>query len=148
MPGSYNLSAKISGEIDNESFEIEYQTEKPIRVLNPDETLRMHITAPDAAYYAEDYTFTISLENISDQPVYGLSYVIQSLDQYKVVQIGDKETKLPITHEDLDPETCGIQIDELAPGATVSFEITTKVLFNSILEMLRKFHHWQVKYHL
>lgn len=136
--GSYNLSAKISGEIDNESFEIEYQTEKPIRVLNPDETLRMHITAPDAAYYAEDYTFTISLENISDQPVYGLSYVIQSLDQYKVVQIGDKETKLPITHEDLDPETCGIQIDELAPGATVSFEITTKVLFNSILEIAKK----------
>ncbi|MCH1939638.1 PKD domain-containing protein [Holdemania massiliensis] len=136
--GEYTIKAKVEAEIDNESFEIEYETEDPIRVLDPSKSLKMHITAPDAAYYGEEYTFTISLENISEKPIYGLSYVIQSLEQYKVIQIGDKETKLPITQEDFDPETCGIEVDELEPGDTVSFTISTKVLFNSILEIAKK----------
>lgn len=136
--GEYTIKAKVEAEIDNENFEIEYETEDPIRVLDPSKSLKMHITAPDAAYYGEEYTFTIALENISDKPIYGLSYAIHSLEQYKVIQIGDKETKLPITQEDFDPETCGIEIDELAPGDTVSFTISTEVLFNSILEIAKK----------
>ena len=134
--GEYNISADVSAVTMpyGEQIQQKYTTDTPIKVY-AGSALHMTITADDAVKRGEDYTVKFRLENVSDKSIYNLTFGINRSEQYKVIRYKEKEAWLPI-----DSATYGDdfkrQIDELAPGGYVEFELSITIWFFSALELI------------
>lgn len=132
--GSYNFSAKVqafspaSGVISQT-----YTTSSPIHVY-AGSALHLTITASDIAERGEPYEVTFRLQNVSDKTIYGMSFGITGIEQFKVLRVGDKTGELPIESEDFSDQFIR-KIDQMDPGDYIEITISTTIWFNSIAEL-------------
>ena len=136
--GNYKLKATLEAYVDGEKFTYEFETKEDIHVLDPASAVQMDIYAKDMTHYQEDYTVTIKFTNTSNIPLYGFSYAINTIDQYKVIERNGEESIQYYSHEDFKDKFDGMLIEEFKPGDVVEIEITTKIMFQSMLEAIKK----------
>ena len=134
--GDYNIKAKVTGtDLEfNEAFEQNFETTDPIHVY-AGSALHMTISCPDVAERGKPYTVKYRLENVSEKPVYDLTFGITGAEQYKIIGYGNQQAWLPITDMDFGEE-CTKHIDVLAPGGSFEFAVETTIWFNSALELI------------
>ena len=130
--GSYNISATLKGVMQpfGDEFEYSYETLQPLKVYAGS---AMHLTyyVPDSAYYNEDYTVKIDLENVSNKTLYDVTHEITGVEQIRVTTYSDG-------HEEIEnyPVTGGtgsIHVAEFKPGDVIHIEVTTTIMFQSKL---------------
>lgn len=133
--GEYNLTAKVRavsmpyGEIIQQTF----TTQEPLKVY-AGSALHMTITANDFTERGEQYPVTLRLENVSDKPIYNLSFGVTGVEQFKVLRMGNETVELPIDGEDFEDQFIRT-VPELAPGGYMEIEISSTIWFNSIAEV-------------
>ncbi|MDO5122436.1 MAG: leucine-rich repeat protein, partial [Erysipelotrichaceae bacterium] len=134
--GDYNIKAKVTGmDLEfNEAFEQNFETTDPIHVY-AGSALHMTISCPDVAEFGKEYTVKYILENVSDKPIYDLTFGIASAEQYKIIGYGNQQAWLPIEDCDFGDEFTR-QVDVLAPGGQIEMDITTTIWFFSALELV------------
>lgn len=133
--GEYNLTAKVRavsmpyGEVIEQTF----TTQEPIKVY-AGSALHLTVTAGDFAERGEQYPVTLRLENVSDKPIYNLSFGVTGVEQFKVLRMGNQSGDLLIDGEDFEDQFIRT-IPELAPGGYMEIEISSTIWFNSIAEV-------------
>ena len=134
--GEYHLTAEVNAisKPFNESIHQIYTTASPIRVYAGD-ALHMTIIADDVAEFGKEYTVKYRLENVSDKPLYNISFGITGSEQYKVIGIGDGSAELEITNQDYGDAFIR-KIPELAPGGYFELTLETTIWFTSVLEFV------------
>lgn len=130
--GTYSIAAALRGTMQpfGDTFEYLYEAKDPIKVYAGS---AMHLTyhVPDTAYYQEDYTVRIELENVSDKTLYNVSHRITDVQQLRVTTYldGTVETEeYPVTGG-----TGEITVEEFRPGEIINIEVTTNIMFQSRL---------------
>lgn len=136
--GDYKLKSTLEAYVDGEKFTYQFETKDDIHVLDPATAVQMDIYAKDMTHYQEDYTVKIKFTNTSNIPLYGFSYAINTIDQYKVIEKNGEESINYYSHEDFTDTFDGILIEEFKSGDVVEIEITTKIMFQSMLEAIKK----------
>lgn len=133
--GEYNITAKVSAVSMpyGERIEQVFTTTEPIKVY-AGSALKMTVTVNDVAERGEQYPVIFHLENVSDRPIYNLSFGITGVEQFKVLRIGNKEGNMPIDSEDFE-DTFIRSVPELKPGDYIEMEISTTIWFNSVAEI-------------
>ncbi|MBE6704736.1 MAG: hypothetical protein E7583_05690, partial [Ruminococcaceae bacterium] len=127
--GSYYPSATLSGKLMpfEEEFKYEYTTPAPL-IVEAGSAMHMTIEAPSVAYYGEDYPIRITLENVSDMPIYSLCHTITSVEQFKLTSYSDgTKTK----EEYVEAGGGSIEHDIFNPGEKVVVEVTSEIMFES-----------------
>ena len=133
--GEYNLTAKVQavsmpyGEVIQQTF----TTQEPLKVY-AGSALRLTVTANDFTERGEQYPVTLRLENVSDKPIYNLSFGVTGVEQFKVLRMGNQTAELPIDGEDFEDQFIRT-VPELAPGGYMEIEISSTIWFNSIAEV-------------
>ena len=139
--GEYYLTANINGEYRNggisELFSATFTTPTSIKVY-AGSALKLTVIADDIAERGEPYNVTLRLTNVSDKPIYNLSFGTTGVEQIKVVSIGNHEGMFPIDSMDFDDATTW-QLPKLNPGESAEIELAMEVQFNSVLELLDSF---------
>ena len=133
--GEYNITAKVSAVSMpyGERIEQVFTTTEPIKVY-AGSALKMTVTVNDVAERGEQYPVIFRLENVSDRPIYNLSFGITGVEQFKVLRIGNKEGNMPIDSEDFEDMFIR-SVPELEPGDYIEMEISTTIWFNSVAEI-------------
>ncbi len=130
--GSYTLSATLRGTMMpfGDTFEYSYETTSPLKVYAGS---AMHLTyyVPDAAFYGEDYTVRIDLENVSDKTLYNVTHEITNIEQFRETTCSDGSVE--IEQYPVVGGTGSIFIEEFHPGDVIHLEVTTTILFQSKL---------------
>ena len=133
--GDYNINVDVTATTSyGEELHAVYSTAEPVHVY-AGSALHMHIIADDIAERGKDYTVKFRLENVSDKSIYGLSFGITGMEQYKVLGYGDKEAWMPLENVDYG-DAFTKEIKELAPSGYVELELSTTIWFNSALELI------------
>ena len=130
--GTYSIAAALRGTMQpfGDTFEYLYEAKDPIKVYAGS---AMHLTyhVPDTAYYQEDYTVRIELENVSDKTLYNVSHRITDVQQLRVTTYSDgtvETEEYPVTGG-----TGEITVEEFRPGEIINIEVTTNIMFQSRL---------------
>ena len=128
--GIYNISAKLRGSLMpyNEAFEYSYEAESPIKVY-AGSAMHMTFIFPDSAFYGDDYTIRIELQNVSDKILYGVKHKITGFKQCKVTEYSDGTV---VNETYMEKDNLGqVSVDEFKPGDKLVIEITTNIMFQS-----------------
>ncbi|MGE4283809.1 MAG: S-layer homology domain-containing protein [Clostridia bacterium] len=138
VQGEYCLSASVNGRyasdgVLSEPFSMVFETENPLRVWAGD-ALNLVITAPDAAYRGENYAVNFKLVNVSDKPIYNLSFALTGAEQFQTrILLGAEITG--VLTQDYFNEGNGVSIKALNPGEYLELEFSTNIWFSSMLEL-------------
>ena len=133
--GEYNLTAKVRavsmpyGEVIEQTF----TTQEPIKVY-AGSALHLTVTAGDFTERGEQYPVTLRLSNVSDKPIYNLSFGVTGVEQFKVLRMGDQSGDFLIDGEDFEDQFTRT-VRELPPGGYIEIEISSTIWFNSIAEV-------------
>lgn len=130
--GEYNLTATVTGN-NPTPFTMTFTTDKPLKVYAGD-ALKLTIMANDYTARGEQYPVTFRLENVSDKPLYNLSFGITGVEQFKILRMGNQEAELPIDGEDFGDQFIR-EVGELEPGEYIEIEMSTTIWFNSVAEV-------------
>ena len=133
--GDYDISVGVSASTSfGEELHAVYTTAEPVHVY-AGSALHIRIIADDIAERGKPYTVKYRLENVSDKSVYGLSFGLTGMEQYKVIGYGDKEAWIKLDDQDYG-DAFTHEIHELAPGGYIEMELSTTIWFNSVLELI------------
>ncbi len=132
IEGSYDLSATLKGTLMpfEEDFEYKFVTSKPLQVY-AGSALHMTFSLPTATFYNDDYNIKITLENVSDKPIYNLQHIIKYFEQGQVTHYSDGSVK-EVVHVKKD-NPISISAKQFNPGDKLVIEITTNIMFESEL---------------
>ena len=128
--GVFDIAALLSGVIMPfyEPFKYEFIAHDPIKVY-AGSALHLTFYIPNSAFYAEDYTVTIVLENVSSRPIYGLTHTILGVRQGVVRHYSDGSV---VDEEYMSTGIIGSQSSqEFRPGDRMVIEVTTNIMFQS-----------------
>ena len=128
--GTYNISATLSGKTMPfaEEFHYEYEAQSPIKVY-AGSAMQLTFEIPDAAFYNQDYTVKITLENVSNKTLYNVNHAITGLKQCKITYYSDGSEEETIYKDSgfLKSENSA----EFKPGDKIVIEATTNIMFQS-----------------
>ena len=136
--GDYQIGADVSARTSkyNEKIEQEFVTKDPVHVY-AGSALKLSIIADDYVERGKLFKTVYRLENVSDRPVYDLTFGIDSSEQYKVVAYTDgSEKRHEISDKDFG-DAFTRYISELAPGGYVELELQTTIWFKSNFEYVK-----------
>lgn len=126
--GDYGLTAMVNGLLNGSPFEKTFTTNKAIHVFAGN-ALKLTVTLPKSAYAEKDYAVKFSLTNVSDRPIYNLSFGLDSAHQFTAQRMSDGtvgEVEREFSNEDFeDGMTYGLPV--LEPGK--SFNLILKTNF-------------------
>lgn len=89
--GEYNLTALVSGTVGGAPFEKTFTAEEAIKVY-AGSALKLTVTLPKSAYAEKEYAVKFSLTNVSDKPIYNLSFGLDSAQQFVAERMSDGST--------------------------------------------------------
>ena len=126
--GSYNLEARLTGMVMpfEEPIDDVFVGKNQLTVWGGD-ALHLNFSYPDAAWYAENYTITATLTNVSDITLYNVQHLLQGQQGMKV-WYSNGETKAEVETSAL--KSSGL-VMEFHPGDQIIMEIVTNVFFKS-----------------
>ena len=146
--GSYNITASVNGIFRplGDAFSYNYTTAEPVNVY-AGSAMNMKITVPEACEFNEPYEFSVALTNVSDRSLYNLEYKVTDIAQYEKTgytsydfETSDVECKLD--NKEISWNGIGddgkISVEELKPGETITINLSTKVLYKSLLEKFQE----------
>ena len=126
--GDYRLTAAVSGYKSGEPFSTTFTAEEPIHVY-AGSALQLVVTMPKSAYAEKEYAVKFSLQNVSDKPIYNLSFGLDSAQQFTAERMSDGtvgETQKVFSNEDFaNNMTYGLPV--LQPGQ--SFDLVLRTTF-------------------
>ena len=126
--GSYNLEARLQGMVMpfEEPIDDIFTGKNQLTVWGGD-ALHLHFSYPDATWYAENYTITATLTNVSNVTLYNVQHLVQAQQGMKV-WYSNGETKVDV--ETSNWNSSGL-VMEFHPGDQIIMEITTNIFFQS-----------------
>ena len=128
--GVYNLTANVTGQVGYTPFESSFTTENPIEVF-AGSALELTVTLPKSAYHEKEYVVTYELTNVSDKPIYNLSFGFDRVRQFTVERLsnGEEGGIRDIWDEASFANNKTFDLPELAPGESFCVEFKTKFLY-------------------
>ncbi|NLT08224.1 MAG: InlB B-repeat-containing protein, partial [Ruminococcus sp.] len=137
IAGEYNISVLSEGKNDGEIFSYPFYSENDIHVYAGD-ALKMTIETHGYSCFGSEYPICISMQNVSDKPIYQLQNkiknVVHGYYNYKHVNKNGTnqfiETKVPLGGS----LTKTIDVDELLPGESAVIEISITDMWKSPLQ--------------
>ena len=138
--GSYGLTATVNGMIGQDPFTETYSTDKIVEVY-AGSALEMTVAADNHTFRDTPFHVTYSLKNVSDKPLYNLSFILDKMELTDVIHVirfgtGGLETgRQTIQVKDI-PQDGQVAIRELAPGEIVKVELFCRPLFLSVGEFV------------
>lgn len=126
--GNYALEARLQGMVMpfEEPIDDLFVAENELTVWAGN-ALHLHFEFPDTAYYAEDYTITSTLTNVSDITLYNIQHLVQ-VEQGMSVYYSDGSSKTKI--EVSDWASSGV-VREFHPGDQIIIEMSVNIFFKS-----------------
>ena len=126
--GSYSLNARLQGKVMPFEEEINqvFTSENQLQVWAGN-ALHLHFEFPSSTYYNDDYPITVTLENVSDIPLYNLSHKVQ-IEQGMIYYYSDGSTKERI--ETSQWYSSGV-LPVFRPGDKLIMEMTVNIFFKS-----------------
>ncbi len=127
--GSYNIDVSLEGTLMpfNEKFSYKYTTEKPI-IVEAGSAMHMTFEVPGIVYYGKNCPVRVTLENVSDMPVYFMTHKINSVGQYKILSYSDGNS---VKEEYGTAGGGSIYREIFNPGEKMIIELSTNILFDS-----------------
>jgi len=89
--GDYSLTAAVSGMVGGDPFQTAFTTDESIHVY-AGSALKLVVTMPRSAYADQDYVVKFSLNNVSDKPIYNLTFGIDTAQQFVAERMSDGST--------------------------------------------------------
>jgi len=125
--GDYNLTAAVRGMIGHDApFEKTFTTKEAIHVY-AGSALKLTVTLPKSAYHDKEYAVKFSLTNVSDRPIYNLTFGIDTAQQFVADRMSDNtvgEVEREYSNEDFENGmTYGLPT--LEPGKAFNLVLTT-----------------------
>lgn len=124
--GDYSLTAAVNGFVGGTPFEKIFTAEEAIHVY-AGSALKLTVTMPKSAYAEKDYAVKFSLTNVSERPIYNLSFGLDSAQQFVAERMSDGtvgETERKFSNEDFeDKMTYGLPV--LEPGKSFNLILRT-----------------------
>lgn len=124
--GDYKLTAAVHGYVGGDPFESTFTTEDSIHVY-AGSALKLFVTMPKSAYSDKEYSVKFSLQNVSDKPIYNLSFGLDSAQQFTAQRMSDDtlgDVKREFSNADFeDRMTYGLPV--LEPGKAFEIVLTT-----------------------